>query len=497
MSKVFAILIVSLFLLEMVLVSSAISEVDQTVEVIATITVGTGPEAVAYDSGTGEIFVANYGPPFATAEAPGSVSVISDSNNSVVATIQVGVGPVGLAYDSGKNEIFVAHSIDNTVSIISDQNYSVIATVPVGEGPHGVAYDSGKNEIFVANSGDNSVSVISDVTNTVVATIPVGKNPHGVVYDSAKGEIFVTNYGVFGEISKGTVSVISDSTNTVVATIPVGANPYGITYDSGTGEIYVANGVDNSVSVISDSSNSVVATVPVKSNPWGVAYDSGTGEIFVTNYWDNSVSVISDITHSVVATVSVGSSPSSVAYDSGKGEAFVTNEYDGTVSVIQDSSWGEREALAASPHQILIEKPSNNTTYGDSLPLNVTVSFLETDGIISWQTLNSLNYSVDDKPPVNIISSEAFLSPPINIANVTISGLADGQHKLVMTAVFVANVSDVSMLTYTFTSDPVYFTVNTESQLESFPTLLVAAASVAIVAAVAVGLLVYFKKRKR
>jgi YVTN family beta-propeller protein len=141
MSKVFAILIIFSFLLAMILTSSALDEIYQGV-VIATIMVGTGPEGITYDSGKGEIFVANYGPPFATPEAPGSVSVISDSNNSVVATIQVGVGPVGIAYDSGKNEIFVANSVDNTVSIISDQNYSVIATAPVGKGPHGVAYDS-------------------------------------------------------------------------------------------------------------------------------------------------------------------------------------------------------------------------------------------------------------------------------------------------------------------------------------------------------------------
>ena len=53
--------------------------------VTATITVGSQPEGVAYDSGMGEVFVANYG--------SGTVSVISDSTNGVVATIPVGSGP--------------------------------------------------------------------------------------------------------------------------------------------------------------------------------------------------------------------------------------------------------------------------------------------------------------------------------------------------------------------------------------------------------------------
>jgi len=46
-----------------------------------TITVGTSPEAVAFDSHLDEIFVANYG------ASPGTVSVISDKTNTVTKTI--------------------------------------------------------------------------------------------------------------------------------------------------------------------------------------------------------------------------------------------------------------------------------------------------------------------------------------------------------------------------------------------------------------------------
>jgi hypothetical protein len=115
------------------------------------------------------------------------------------------------------------------------------------------------------------------------------------------------------------------------------------------------------------------------------------------------------------------------------------------------------------------------------------VDFLETDGIIFWQTLNLLNYSLDDKPQVNIISSEAFLGPPVNTSNVTISGLDEGQHKLVVTAVFVANVGNAFMPTYTLTSEPVYFTVNTEPQTESFPTTLVLTSVVVVFGVVLAG----------
>jgi len=54
-----------------------------------------------------------------------TVSVISDATNSVVATVNVGSSPDGAAYDSGQGEVFVANFGSNTVSVISDAPVSV------------------------------------------------------------------------------------------------------------------------------------------------------------------------------------------------------------------------------------------------------------------------------------------------------------------------------------------------------------------------------------
>jgi YVTN family beta-propeller protein len=317
------------------------------VAVTSTITVGTSPTGVAYDSGKGEIFVANSG--------YDTVSVISDSSDKVVATVTVGISPAGVTYDSGKGEVFVTNYGSSSVSVISDSNNAVVATVTVGTSPSNIAYDSGKGEIFVTNSGDNSVSVISDSSNAVVATVTVGTSPNKVIYDSTKGEVFVANSGY------NTVSVISDSSNAAVATVTVGAGPAGEAYDSSKGEIFVANSVDGTVSVMSDSSNAVVATVTVGTTPYGVIYDSGKGEIFVANSVDGTVSVISDSSNVVVATVTVGAKPFGVAYDSGKGEIFVTNENSETVSVLSDlssTSASSSPAISASPSPAASASPS-------------------------------------------------------------------------------------------------------------------------------------------
>src|SRR5438445_689575 len=185
-----------------------------------------------------------------------SLSFVSTANAdlTVVATVPVGQSPTGVAYDSGTGEVFVTNIGGDTVSVISDVTNTVVATVPVGSGPTGVAYDSGTGEVFVTNLLGNTVSVISDVTNTVVATVPVGTSPTGVAYDSGTGEVFVANVG------GNTVSVISDVTTFVVATVPVGGDPAGVAYDNGKGEVFVANDGNNDVSVISDGTTSLHTT---------------------------------------------------------------------------------------------------------------------------------------------------------------------------------------------------------------------------------------------
>ena len=92
------------------------------------------------------------------------MSVISDINKTVIATVTLPTGgdPQRLAYDSGKGEIFVANQGDNTVSVISDSNNTLVATVYVEQDHMAWLMILARAEIFVTNAGSNSVSVISD-----------------------------------------------------------------------------------------------------------------------------------------------------------------------------------------------------------------------------------------------------------------------------------------------------------------------------------------------
>ena len=70
--------------------------------------------------------------------------------------------------------------------------------------------------------------------------------------------------------------------------------------------------------------------------------------------------------------------------------ALLILEESGTLSVNFAMAEDAEDKLADSPHQIQIITPNSHTIYGDTLTLNITVTFLETDGLIVWQTLTSL-----------------------------------------------------------------------------------------------------------
>jgi YVTN family beta-propeller protein len=116
-----------LLLAAFVLASEFFAPFAHAQSVVATVTVGNRPWAVAYDPSKGEVFVANgawIGPPF----VPGTVSVVSDETNDVVATVSVGEWPFGVAYDPSKGEVFVANGGGNTLSVIESVTASTAAS---------------------------------------------------------------------------------------------------------------------------------------------------------------------------------------------------------------------------------------------------------------------------------------------------------------------------------------------------------------------------------
>ncbi|MGC2034542.1 MAG: YncE family protein, partial [Thermoplasmata archaeon] len=290
---------------------------DSTNTVESTISIGNGPAGLAYDDAKGEIFVSRSNCPLYYPCGEGSVSVISDRTDKVVATVPVVVGtPGAVAYDSGKGEIYVADSgipvnIEGdrgsaNLTVINDTSNKVVTSIPLngsiaaGGIPGDIVYDPGKGELFVTALGGPTgyqeiVDVINDTTNGVAAPIVPGESglnldyPGEAAYDAAQGEIWIA------QSVEDSVAAINDTTDQVVASVSVGCPyPYsgsgpcayvlGVAYDDANGLVFVADSytLATNVTVVSSTTNGVVGNVVVGANSNLLVYDSGQNEVFGT-----------------------------------------------------------------------------------------------------------------------------------------------------------------------------------------------------------------------
>ena len=308
--------------------------------VSATITVGSGPAGIAYDSKMGEMFVANHD--------DNTVSVILDNNildnkNAVIATVKVGTWPTSVAYDSGQGEVYVVSNVGGSISVISDKTNNVIATVTgLTESPNDIVYDSGTKKLFVAEhttgSPSGAVDVIDDISHTVIKTIPTKVAGTLIVCDAATGELFTPGDGQ-------NIYAISDSTYDVT-TIPLASYPGPAAYDPAKGEIFVSLPVGETLvsgfAIIKEGKDTVTKTVTT-SHPGYFAYNSAKGEMY-TETANNTISIITDSGTTVIATLSLShASLGPMAYDTSMGKLFVINRaYQvpsvNTVSVVTPSS---------------------------------------------------------------------------------------------------------------------------------------------------------------
>lgn len=89
---------------------ATIAVIDIDTQAIREIGTGRMPSALAANTETGEIYVANY--------EDGSVTVIDGRTNAVTATVKIDGHPQALAVDADESLLYVANTQQNSVSVI-------------------------------------------------------------------------------------------------------------------------------------------------------------------------------------------------------------------------------------------------------------------------------------------------------------------------------------------------------------------------------------------
>jgi len=190
---------------------------------------------------------------------------------SVRGTIKVGTGPRAIAVDSSTNKIYVADFGTMPTGVPCSPSGADVETIDGAtqsttstgfgappQNPYAAALNPANHALYVATeaywSGIKSGAGCGPDLGRIGGHL-IGNFPAGIDVNPTTGSVYVTFPAVSGAVD------VWDGNWNRVATIPVGSVPIGVAVNATSNKIYVANSGSNNVSVIDGASNSVVATV--------------------------------------------------------------------------------------------------------------------------------------------------------------------------------------------------------------------------------------------
>ncbi len=283
----------------------------------ATVTVGRAPGAIAADTASNAMWVANAG--------DNTVTEISLATRRVIATVALASQPASLAAGSGS--VWVGSQTANTVTQISETSANVVNTYQVGDAsaPPMFVTNAQADGVSVASGGDGTVWVIHN--GALLGPHQAGGSPGGIAL--ADGAFWVT------DSAGDTVNIVRATSST---SIKVGNHPTEVVADQANRLVWVANQGDGTLSKIdfANSPPSVVATYPVGTRDFAFAISANDETILIADTAASSISVISEATGHTVGTVPVGAAPDAIAVpaDPEPGSVWIANRNDGTVTVL-------------------------------------------------------------------------------------------------------------------------------------------------------------------
>lgn len=337
--------------------------------VSATIGVGAGPESIAVDPTTSNVYVVNS--PAASfcknvGAVPGVVTWIDGKTDSVSGTSNslstfeisepsswVTSGPIAIAVDATTNQAYIALNgvvcwlptgkpLPGSSSVIAFDLATQAASLVWSPGTVANAFEPGAvgvnvptGKIYAADDS-GSIVVIDIATGSATTLAGPGTEPVAIAVNSVTNKIYVANF------QSSDVTVIDGATNTLnLVTDAKAINPTGIAVNEITNTIYVTNSGSNNVTVIDGQTDSIAATVPAGTFPIAVAVDPQTSYIYVANNGDSqanipgNVTVINGATNTTTTlTDPEAMGPIAIAVNSITNKIYVANWGSNNVTVI-------------------------------------------------------------------------------------------------------------------------------------------------------------------
>ena len=299
-------------------------------------------QAVAVDGRTNRVFISDYG--------NSRMHILRGTDGTLLRTVRVAPDPGAIAVAQTTAHVFVTHYTSGRVSMLDAASGSLLRTIVLGAHPEAVVVDEQSSRVFVAvNRG---LAVLDAATGVRLRTLDLGMSVGQIVVDQASGDVVAG--GTSGDLSAPfdttRIAVLDGAGRRVLRTIRVGQHALGSLVDAQNGILFVARVNTNAVDVVDMRTGTVRRTVGLPEHVGDMAVDVRDERVFVPSFGRSAVAgivtVLDAATGAPLGVVSlVGVYPMAALVDEQTQRVFVTNMGDGTprntgsVSVLNAACW--------------------------------------------------------------------------------------------------------------------------------------------------------------
>ncbi|MGZ4966942.1 MAG: YncE family protein [Chthoniobacterales bacterium] len=205
-------------------------------------------------------------------------SVVDLKTLKTISKIDVGEGPDAVAYDSKHGEVYVFNNKGKSASVINAKDAKVIATIPLGGAPEFPAVDSDAGRIYV-NLEDTSEAIAIDTTkHEVVARWPLapGEEPTGIALDAAHHRLFSTCHNHM-------VVMLDTESGKMLGGAQIGGGVDGCAFDDQSHLVFASCG-EGVVTIVKEEPGdklSIAQTLPTQRGARTIALDPSTHRIYL------------------------------------------------------------------------------------------------------------------------------------------------------------------------------------------------------------------------
>jgi DNA-binding beta-propeller fold protein YncE len=201
----------------------------KTGKVLAQIATGRDPDAAAFDSISGLVFVMN--------AKDGDATLIDPVGGKAVGRLSLGGKPEFAVVD-GHGRLFVNIEDQNKTAVIDTVGRKVVGSyaLPGCEGPSALGIDSASGVLVAACANRTAVAIRAGDGKVIASHLPIDRKPDAVIFDATNKNFYIP----CGR--DGTLAVISESNDgalSVRASISTAVGAHTGALDSKTGRLYI------------------------------------------------------------------------------------------------------------------------------------------------------------------------------------------------------------------------------------------------------------------